>query len=326
VFVTRRASAFLEEKLRGSRYGTPESISQIAAHFDQTTKLRFKNSSEPSYIRFGSMQDRDLDFNIRSGQLKLTGAEVAPLFEPSILGIIDAIEQQRQVAHKEISSIFLVGGFAASPWLFSQLQEHLQPRGVIFCRPDSHVNKAVADGAVSFYLDNRVSARVAKYTYGSKCSFPFNNAEAEHKARVGTVFSLPSGNQYVPGGYETILKKGTRVEGDQEFRSNFCREDRSLNKFGTLEAEIVSYRGKYEDPTWLLGNDSAMFSTHCTVTAEMPQVVKTDTPRRGLDGREYYYQEYNIIVLFGLTELKAQICWMENGVEQRGPATIVYDE
>lgn len=93
----------------------------------------------------------------------------------------------------------------------------------------------------------------------------------------------------------------------------------------------MSYRGKYEDPTWLLGNDSgkpllltntvtreyvkwleAMFSTHCTVTAEMPQVVKTDTPRRGLDGREYYYQEYNIIVLFGLTELKAQICWMEN--------------
>jgi len=30
-------------------------------------------------------------------------------------------------------------------------------------------NKAVADGAVSFYLDRRVSVRVAKTTYGVEC-------------------------------------------------------------------------------------------------------------------------------------------------------------
>ena len=41
--------------------------------FDKTTKLRFNNPTEPSYIRFGTVKDRDLAFNIKSGQLKLPG-------------------------------------------------------------------------------------------------------------------------------------------------------------------------------------------------------------------------------------------------------------
>ena len=34
-------------------------------------------------------------------------------------------------------SVFLVGGFAASDWLFSRLQEHIRPMNLNFCRPDS---------------------------------------------------------------------------------------------------------------------------------------------------------------------------------------------
>jgi len=34
-------------------------------------------------------------------------------------------------------SVWLVGGFAASPWLFSQLQERLTPLKVTVSRPDS---------------------------------------------------------------------------------------------------------------------------------------------------------------------------------------------
>ncbi|PCH36679.1 hypothetical protein WOLCODRAFT_157378 [Wolfiporia cocos MD-104 SS10] len=40
----------------------------------------------------------------------------------------------------------------------------------------------------------------------------------------------------------------------------------------------------------------------------------------------YYEQEYKVVLICGLTELKAQIIWEENGVEKRGPATIVYDD
>ena len=34
-------------------------------------------------------------------------------------------------------SVWLVGGFAASPWLFSQLQERLASMKIIVSRPDN---------------------------------------------------------------------------------------------------------------------------------------------------------------------------------------------
>ena len=60
-------------KLAGSKFGTPEDIAQMTNEFDKTTKLRFSNPAEPSYIRFGTVKDRDLAYNIKSGQLKLPG-------------------------------------------------------------------------------------------------------------------------------------------------------------------------------------------------------------------------------------------------------------
>jgi len=90
--------------------------------FDKTTKLSFRNSNEPSYIKFGTGRDRDPSVGIRSGQLRLPGyvrlfcyagsligaprEEVAALFQPSIDGIVDAIEKQREAAHHPISVCF----------------------------------------------------------------------------------------------------------------------------------------------------------------------------------------------------------------------------
>lgn len=35
-------------------------------------------------------------------------------------------------------AIFLVGGFAASDYMFTRLKELFEPLGAQFCRPDSH--------------------------------------------------------------------------------------------------------------------------------------------------------------------------------------------
>jgi len=60
-------------KLAGSKFGTPEDIAQMTKDFDKSAKLRFKNPTEPSYIRFGTVRDRDPAFDIKSGQLRLQG-------------------------------------------------------------------------------------------------------------------------------------------------------------------------------------------------------------------------------------------------------------
>ncbi|KAG0700084.1 hypothetical protein DFH29DRAFT_1080902 [Suillus ampliporus] len=160
IFVSRRARTMLQEKLRGSRFGGDDMIAHMATIFDSTTKIRFSNENDPAYVKFGTIGDRDPNFHIRSGQLELMGSDVATLFEPSAEAIIEAIEEQRRVATKTISTVFLVGSFAASEWLFIRLQNHLRSLDLNFCRPAIYTGKAVADGAVAFFLDHRVSAQL----------------------------------------------------------------------------------------------------------------------------------------------------------------------
>jgi hypothetical protein len=77
------------------------------------------------------------------------------LFEPCLAAIIEAIQQQMAAAIVPVTvrksraekskkltffkSVMLVGGFAASDWLFTSLQSHLEGIGLRFCRPDGHL-------------------------------------------------------------------------------------------------------------------------------------------------------------------------------------------
>ena len=60
-----------------------------------------------------------------------------------------------------------------------------------------------------------------------------------------------------------------------------------------------------------------MFSNLCTVHADTSQVPKMLSPRCGFAGPQFYRQQFNVVLMFGLTELQAQISWMENGAEKR---------
>jgi hypothetical protein len=55
-----------------------------------------------------------------------------------------------------------------------------------------------------------------------------------------------------------------------------------------------------------------MFSPLCTVKADTSVMAKALVPKYGLRGERYYRQDFSVILLFGLTELKAQISWIED--------------
>lgn len=55
-----------------------------------------------------------------------------------------------------------------------------------------------------------------------------------------------------------------------------------------------------------------MFSTHCTVQADLSQMTKAMKLQRGRGGVQFYKQDFSIVLLLGLTELKAHISWMDN--------------
>jgi len=106
-----------------------------------------------------------------------------------------------------VQTALLVGGFAASDWVFSELQWRLAELGITLARPDGHVNKAVADGAVSFYLDHFVSARVAKLSYGVGTSNPFNPNNPEHRKRFHKTFRNVAGLECLSDIFSIILPK-----------------------------------------------------------------------------------------------------------------------
>ncbi|SJL14087.1 uncharacterized protein ARMOST_17542 [Armillaria ostoyae] len=149
----------MAEKLRGSQY--EGEVELIAKCFGETTMRRFGpgNADGPAFIQFGSMRDRDPQVDIRNGRLRLAGSDVASFFEPEVSSILREIDNHRFKAKISVSSLFLVGSFAANDWLFQKIREHVEPSGVSVARPEGDMDKTVADGAVSFYIRNIVSAR-----------------------------------------------------------------------------------------------------------------------------------------------------------------------
>jgi len=322
VFVSIHARQFLASYLAESSY--LEDLDHIIRCFDKTTKLRFRKAEESQYIKFGSTRDSDESCNIRFGQLKMLGSDVAEFFRPSVDCIVKAVLEQKSSAHKPISHVVLVGGFAASDWLFSRVQDLLTPVGLNVVRPENYVNKAVSDGAISFYLDHFVRTRVSKITYGNFCHIPYDPNLSDHRSRSHKVFTSVSGNKRISDSFDIILPKDTQVSELKEFKKSYFRESDSsadFKKGGTFS--VWCYRGNVAIPKWR-DVDTNNYTKLCTIEADLSRVPLL--PQTKATGRGVFYRvDYDIVLLFGMTELKAQVAWKEKGKEKRSATKIVYD-
>ena len=177
----------------------------------------------------------------------------------------------------------MVGGFAASNWLFTSLQVYVRTLDLRLSRPDGHLcvlclvplechltlcrGKAVADGAVSFFLHHLVTACVARVTYGVEISSKFDPNNAEHVHRSSTVYTDVAGEQRVPRGYSVILAKvfsslwvkiwlrthfeGSCVSETTVFKHRYHKVFSRERSKTSVTTKIISYRGNEPDPTWM---------------------------------------------------------------------------
>ncbi|KAF8883236.1 hypothetical protein BD779DRAFT_1444010 [Infundibulicybe gibba] len=315
IFVTQNACAFIEGLLEDSKYA--DDADHIAECFDKSTKLRFKDANEPTFIKFGTPRDQDVGLGIRSGQLRLKGTDVASFFDPSVQCIIRAIVEMRRASLKPISRIFLVGGFGASDYLFSKLKQALERLRLDFCRPDTHLNKAVADGAISFYIDRFVSVRVSRRVYGCGCTTMYDPSNAEHVRHVSKKFLNLPGVARLPGFFNVILPKNEQVSEKKEFRKSYVQHSREPPTQFTITCEILCYQGHDPNPQWL-DTDSDNYSIFCMVIANIPKTCAVVRKTPGY-GKKYYSTSYDVILTFGKTELQAQVAWQENVCTQHLP-------
>ena len=61
------------EKLKQSKFNTPEDIAAFAQKFDEGAKTEFSDDKVMQYIKFGSPRDNDPNHGIKKGKLTLTG-------------------------------------------------------------------------------------------------------------------------------------------------------------------------------------------------------------------------------------------------------------
>lgn len=66
-------------------------------------------------------------------------------------------------------------------------------------------NKAVSEGAVIFFLENSVSSRLSRFTYGTDYLVLYDADDKDHRDKVP--FLQPSGELVIRGGFNVLLAK-----------------------------------------------------------------------------------------------------------------------
>lgn len=72
-------------------------------------------------------------------------------------------------------------------------------------------SKAVADGAIGFYCDHHVSARMSKFMYGVEFLREFDSRDPEHISRRNRLCELPSGPKLLPDAFDCILSRVNNI-------------------------------------------------------------------------------------------------------------------
>ena len=129
-------------------------------------------------------------------------------------------------------------------------------------------SKAVADGAIGFYCDHHVSARVSKFMYGVEYLREFDPKDEEHVARKHRLFEMPSGPRLLPDAFDCILARSVKVKESNVFSRKYCTEVTNLSTLSVFEVEIWCYRGGDTIPKWIHRSHED-FSTLCYVRADL---------------------------------------------------------
>ncbi|TFK20835.1 hypothetical protein FA15DRAFT_707737 [Coprinopsis marcescibilis] len=321
IFVTARGRDHFKKLLAGTRFS--DEIDSLIEAFDRGAKVGFRKEDETYAIRFTSARENEPDLGIRSGQIKVPGAIIATFFQPSVDCIVKAAKEQISSSKYKITSIFLVGGFAASDWLFKKLREAFDDTEITLSRPDSHVNKAVSDGAIYTYLDRSVHARILRWSYGTNTSQEFDESKPEHSDRRHLAHKhWRTGKFILSNRFVPIVHKGQTISTKSEYKLQTTKSFKP-GEPRIVRVPIHQYRGRSRNPTWI-DDEADKYVTAATIEVDASCMrPEADWSHRYKKMVTRYF--FDVVLMFGQAELKAQLAWTEKGVKKRSDAKIIYE-
>uniref|UniRef100_A0A8B9HQR5 Heat shock 70 kDa protein 12A n=1 Tax=Astyanax mexicanus TaxID=7994 RepID=A0A8B9HQR5_ASTMX len=222
------------------------------------------------------------------GQILLSGEKLKSLHDDSLRSIENLIKNILKNNNLKINYIFLVGGFALSPYVNSFVKEKFGGQCKVLCPADAQM--AVVNGAVTFgMIPNVVLSRISRFTYGIGTSCLFD--ETKHKGKHKYV--TKEGIAFCDVSFHCLVKKDESVLFDEVREYVFSPLER--------DQRAACFRFYYTESKTPEFIDEPGMTKIGSLTVSMP-VIKEGSPR-----------SVKLQIKFGFTEMQATATDVDSG-------------
>ncbi|BGP43264.1 hypothetical protein JCM10449v2_007292 [Rhodotorula kratochvilovae] len=231
LFIDLRFEALVKSLLRSHPVHLDEASLLAFRHaFAECDKLLFSTADDDTHFRFNcfNIEDsHDPECGLEFGELVIPGSVIRrDVFEPVVQQVIDLIEiQLAKVPGQQVQALILVGGFAASEYLCSRVQETFGARIPVIAKPrDTDV--ATLQGAARYGLGliggkATVSSVISPRSYIMKCKLPAT--EEDRYQRPGFIVRNDAGIEVCENRLSYLVAKGAVLRKGQRLRSRYCK-------------------------------------------------------------------------------------------------------
>ncbi|KAH8555385.1 hypothetical protein BGW37DRAFT_134929 [Umbelopsis sp. PMI_123] len=250
IFLDNRFEVLLREKLgRQITNVSTTSMMRMMQKFIESIKPEFDgNEDRPQYLDLPATVDLNAlaaqGVHVEDAYLVISGAELKRrVFDPVVDNVINLIQKQLdQVKGKQLQTIFLVGGFGSSLYLYNRVQEMFQHRVPQILHPP-RAALAIVRGAVLYGLHPQpISTRISRRTYGINAGLPFD----ERRDPPSSKFVRPDGSVRCVTRFLTFVSKGVAIPVDQ------CIREQMYIYYNTIfSTDLRLYASENdEEPRW----------------------------------------------------------------------------
>ncbi|KAF3227926.1 hypothetical protein TWF106_008330 [Orbilia oligospora] len=176
-----------------------EGGSTLMKTFDSIKRSFGQTTNDIWFLELGTEVPDDEEAGIVDSELEFTAKDLQALFDPVVDNVIQLIKDQVKVIQSKHSSeiaptIFLVGGFGESQYLYKRLAEWAanQTPSLIVVNPTESWS-AIMRGAIIQTLKPAVRSRRLRQHYGFRCNIPFNPAKHD----ITDAYECPFGGWYL---------------------------------------------------------------------------------------------------------------------------------
>ncbi|KAK6544698.1 hypothetical protein TWF694_001384 [Orbilia ellipsospora] len=331
-YVDKEFLAWLEKWIGSEAYGKipvekTRYGSQLMVGFE-TSKFCFSGTEDEMDIRLPKEAgiDEDEDLNIEDRTLTLNADQMKQAFDPCVNRTLELIDGQVASLMKNGAGkpkmVFVVGGFGRNPYLYSQIQDYCNKRGIETRQP-MFPWSAVARGAVCRGLEpgagGLVSVRLARKFYGTSAAEPF--MLGIHDPEDMFVDEV-TGGRYARGQMTWLCEKGDRLSEDKprvmsiEVSRHFePNEERQVGAVLVGCTDDVAPR-RFADPKAYV---------ICRVRADFSDIPLTQLPksRSATTGKEYYEMDFKLQATFANSEIHWKLIYKGR---EYGSTTVSYEE